>query len=442
MVLSPIGGWPMQALNLCKWVARPVMVMALLTVGILSAAAVDQERDCTPRPDLPASVPVILRVALYPFTPDRLALFQKIESVFECENPNVNVVLISTKNATDNYYSDDEKKKKGFRFVEADVYEVDTILLSDFIKLGKISPISLPFSDFAPEGIAAVTRNGAIFGVPRWLCGNFLFYRRADTQIRDVQTWRELRDLLAARSQGLLVDFKGRSTLGEWYLTALASFVGVDLAQQRIVDGLAIDSSAISSLQDILAVCPVGYCRNEKLHNNTGFYARAFVRGQAPVYIGYSESISYGLREVVDNCLPTSGCTTENDIAVRALPRFDSTSNQAGIGWVDALAIDAAVEGSKKELALKFITKAVSEEVYQSILQPEWPYRSRYLLPARQNLSITDAPLYAQFLAAHRGRQTGTMDGLNGKLRDMAEKVDCALPIDRDDVDTRNACPK
>ncbi len=424
------------------WAARLALIMALLSVGIRAAAADDQERDCVPDPNLPASVPVTLRVALYPFTPDRLALFQKIESVFECENPNVNVVLVSTKNATDNYYSDDEKKKKGFRFVEADVYEVDTILLADFIKLGKIAPIALPFSDFAPEGIAAVTRNGKIFGVPRWLCGNFLFYRRTDTQMRDVQTWKELRDVLAARNQGLLVDFKGHSTLGEWYLTALSSLFGVDAAQQRIMDGVAIDGGAISSLQDILAACPVGYCRNEKLHDNTGFYARAFVRGQAPIYIGYSESINYGLHEVVDNCLPTSGCIAEKDIAVRALPRFDPASNQAGIGWVDALAIDATLTGTKKDLALKFVRKVVSEEVYQSILQPEWPYRSRYLLPARRNLSISDAPLYAQFFAAHRGRETGTRVGLNGKLRETADKVDCALPIDRDDTDTRNACPK
>ncbi|XIA62053.1 hypothetical protein ACFIOY_20415 [Bradyrhizobium sp. TZ2] len=103
--------------------------------------------------------------------------------------------MISTKNATDNYYSDDEAKKQGFRFVEADIYEIDTILLADFVATGKITTIELPFQDFAPEAVDAVTREGKIYGVPRWLCGNFLFYRRGDDQIRTARTWTELRSI-------------------------------------------------------------------------------------------------------------------------------------------------------------------------------------------------------------------------------------------------------
>jgi thiamine pyridinylase len=433
-------GFPL-CVQLVRWFRLLVLAFAMLSASGLSAVADDHEHDCQSKAANQPALPVTLRVALYPFTPDRLALFQKIESVFECENPGVNVVLISSANATDDYYSDDEVKKKGFHFVEADVYEVDTILLADFIALGKIAPIDLPFNDFAPEGIAAVTPNGVVFGVPRWLCGNFLFYRRSDTHIRDASTWKELRNTLAARGQDLLVDLKGRSTLGEWYLTALSSLVGVGAAQQQIANGTALDANAISDLQDILAVCPVGYCRSQKLHDNTGFYARAFIRGQASVYIGYSESLHYGLREAADNCLPTSGCITEGDVAVRALPRFEGGSNQPGIGWVDALAIDASLAGRKKDLALEFIRRAVSEDIYQSILQPEWPYRSRYLLPARQSLNISDAPLYPQFFKAHHGRATGTLRGLNGKLREIAKRVDCALPLDRDDEETKNSCP-
>ncbi|XUJ32284.1 hypothetical protein ACQ5SK_27000 [Bradyrhizobium japonicum] len=96
------------------------------------------EQDCAAKASaLPPVQPTVLRVALYPFVPDRLALFEKIEAIFECENPGVNVVLISTPNATDNYYDDDDEKKKGIQFVDADVYEIDTILLSDFVNLEK-----------------------------------------------------------------------------------------------------------------------------------------------------------------------------------------------------------------------------------------------------------------------------------------------------------------
>ncbi len=103
--------------------------------------------------------PVILRVALYPFVPDRVALFEKLESRFECDHPGVNVVLVSSPNATDDYYADDKSAHKGFQYVSADVYEIDTILLAEFIALGKIAPISLPYDDFPPEAIKAVSRD-------------------------------------------------------------------------------------------------------------------------------------------------------------------------------------------------------------------------------------------------------------------------------------------
>jgi len=184
----------------------------------------------------------------------------------------------------------------------------------------------------------------------------------------------------------------------------------------------------------------VGYCRSQALHYNTGFYARAFIHGQGTAYIGYSETISYGLREATDNCLTISSCLSEGDIAVRALPPFNPEKNETGVGWVDALAIDAKLSGRKRDLALDFIKRATSEAAYQSMLAPEWPYRSRYLLPARHGLNIKDAPLYSDLLRAHAGRGTGTLLHLNAKLREVADKVTCALPIDRDDADTQSAC--
>jgi thiamine pyridinylase len=421
-------------------VAVFLLFVSLFSPPVLLAA--DKERDClVTAPDQPI-IPITLRVALYPYTPDRLALFHKIESVFECENPGANVVLVSTRNATDKYYSDDDAKKEGFRFVDADVYEIDTILLSDFVAMGKIAPLELPFQDFVAEAIEAVTRNGQVYGAPRWLCGNFLFYRRSDIEIRDARTWQALRTILAKRNQGMFVDFKGKSTLGEWYLTALSSLVGVEAAQRQIVDDAPVNGDAVSFLQQILSTCPLGFCRSDRLHNNVGYYSRAFVRGQAAAFIGYSEAIHYGLREASDDCLSTSGCLSETDIAVRALPSMSDTRPEPGIGWVDSLAIDASLSGRKKDMALKFIQRALSDDVYLSILSPEWPYRSRYLLPARRGVQVPDAPLYLSFLAAHNGRRTGTLPGLNKRLRAVAQSFDCQLPVDRDDSDTSTACQR
>jgi hypothetical protein len=41
---------------------------------------------------------------------------------------------------------------------------------------------------------------------------------------------------------------------------------------------------------------------------------------------------------------------------------------------------------------------------------------------------------------AHSRRGTGTLPHLNKRLREIADKVTCALPIDRNDEETKKAC--
>lgn len=418
-----------------RLIAVQIFVLFVATVcpsGIVLASQICAENDRKP-----LSTPVKLRVALYPFTPDRFRIFQVLEAEFECLYPGLNLELVEEQNAADRYYDSDDDKKWGFKFVNADVYEIDTILLSEFVNAGKIAPIALPFGDFEPDAIKAASRNGATYAVPHWLCGNFLFYRRDDTAIGGVKTWAELEKILTERGQGLFVDMKGGLTLGEWYLTALSDFVGVEAAQAAITSGRPLNADAMKLLASILRNCPVGYCRSEVLHDErVGFYARAFVRGQVSAYIGYSESLHYGLRELLENCAPGSGCLRENNIAVRRLPSARPDANAIGIGWVDGLAIDASLSGVKKDLALAFIKFATETKTYQKLLTPELPYSSRYLLAARPIGPVNGAMLYDDFYSA-RGRATVTTIGLIERLRKMAKtQVNCELPKERGD----NSC--
>ena len=388
---------------------------------------------CDPTKAQPLARPITLRVALYPYVPDRMRIFQILEAEFECMHPGLNLELVEERNASDRYYDFDVDKRRGFQFVEADVYEIDTILLSDFIKSKKISPIDLPYGDFEEGAVKAVARNGKTYAVPHWLCGNFLFYRQGDEAIKNAKTWAELSKILQGRGQNLLVDLKGKLTLGEWYLTMLSELIGIDAAQAAITSGGPLDDRAIATIGTVLQNCPLGYCRSQVLHERTGIYARAFIRGQAAAYIGYSESIHLGLRENWDNCIPGSGCLKERDIAVRRLPAAIDSGTGVGLGWVDGLAIDAKLTGDKRDLALAFIRFVTDSATYKLLLAPEWPYRSRYLLSARPLGDIEDALLYPALHAAHVGRQTGTAENLNPALRKFVEKVDCKLPRDRDD---------
>lgn len=375
-----------------------------------------------------------LKVALYPYVPDRQTLFYVIEEMFEAENPGVNLELVDDENLLWDYYSG------GLQKTEADVYEVDTILLADLIRAGKISPTDIPIDGNLPEAVTAVTRGDKIYGVPHWVCGNFLFYRKGDSEIESAKTWAELAETLSKRKESLFIDFKGKSTLGEWYLTALSEIHGFKKAQEMALNSEELDKSVLDKLKEVLQSCPAGYCRSDDLHDIAGYYARSFIAGHASAYVGYSESIHYGIQYALDNCTETSSCIPIGNIAVRSLPKMVESSATAGVGWVDALTIDANIDPQKKELAKQFIEFLVSERAYKAILEPEWGKSPMYLLPAKDNVVIKDAPLYKAFYAAHIGRETGTKEGLNDRLRGFGKKLDCALPINRTDVDTLEKC--
>ena len=134
--------------------------------------------------------------------------------------------------------------------------------------------------------------------------------------------------------------------------------------------------------------------------------------GRATAYVGYSETMHYGIQYVLDNCLPTSGCLDPNEVEVRSFPGMNKARISSGIGWVDALAVDAGLRGEKKRLAVEFIEFMVSEEVYKLILEPDWGKAPSYLLPARKLTNIKNAPLYKQFYPAHHGRKSWNHFGI------------------------------
>lgn len=300
--------------------------------------------------------------------------------------------------------------------------------------------MKLPNSAYTKEALQAVTRDGKTYAVPHWLCGNFLFYKKGGRQIKNVKTWRELNTILKQRNESIVMDFKGKSTLGEWYLTALSARYGLHKAQIRVLNSDALDQEAVSDLSLMLQACLPGYCRSDDLHDRTGYYSRAFIAGESGAYVGYSESIHYGIQYAIDNCTSTSGCITEDDIAVRKLPALARQDNNDGIGWVDALAIDARLSGARKALALKFIEFIASSDTYKVILQPGRGQAPRYLIPANSNMKIEKTSLYLSFYKAHAGRSTGTLPGLNIRLRALGKKLDCKLPISRTDTQTLKAC--
>jgi thiamine pyridinylase len=384
-------------------------------------------------PPARAAEAVTLRVALYPYVPGAHALFAQLAREFERRHEGAKLALVEVDPQKD-YYDD------GLLTLDADVFEIDTILLSDMIAAGRIAPLDVSLAGFAPEAIEAVTRDNTVYAVPHWLCGNFLFYAASDTAIRDAVTWADLLQVLAREKRTLLVDLFGSLTLGEWYLTLLSDRVGVAAAQEAVLAGGEPDETVVADLRAILPACPAGSCRSRDAHERPGHYAAAFVcRELRAAYIGYSETLHFAL-EAINNSPPNLWCVDPSAIAVRRLPTLNRGAASEGIGWVDGLAIAAGLTGAKKDLALKFIAFATSADGYRAALQTQGTEAPRYLLPARTGLTFENAPLYPDLAAAHAGRKTGTMPGLNARLRALGAKLNCLLPIDPADTRTIASC--
>lgn len=380
--------------------------------------------------------PATLSVALYPFVPDGEGLFQELETAFEDSYPGVNLELVDTIRdpisgepapLSESYYTG------GLLLAEADVYEIDTVLLKDMVDAQRLTPFDSVTDRFIEGALAAGTVDGSIWAIPHWLCGNFLYYEVDDHEIRDAATWDSLLQVLRDDSSSLLVDLS-TPTLDEWYITALAVAGAGRPEILRDLEAGPLDSEAVALLTELLNSCPEGSCRSEADHARVGYYARQFARRQARAYVGYSEMTHFALSEIIDTCEPGDSCLRPESIAVRALPPTVETAN--AVGWVDGLAIAAGLPDERQQMARDFIAFATSWDGYRIVLSSASSGTARYLLPATQlsgDQLASLAPLYPAFFDAYQNRLFLSGDGIDDELQAKARLLDCVLQSESSD---------
>lgn len=226
------------------------LVPALAVTLLLMPNAVGSE---------PVAEDKTLRVVLYPFVPQSRELFFELEAAFEARH-QVNVELVesyvdakdgSTKSIVENYY------KGGLEQSQADVYEIDTVLLDRLVEKKKIQPVSRLPRNYVAGAPEAVQYGGMTWAIPHWVCGNFLFYQKGDKALEEAKTWNDLAETFKT-SAGLVFDMKGTSTLGEWYLTGLALHDGDPAKLLEKVQSVNLDQVALESLTMLLDRCPAG----------------------------------------------------------------------------------------------------------------------------------------------------------------------------------------
>jgi thiamine pyridinylase len=367
-----------------------------------------------------------LTVSLYPFIPNADNLYRKIEMQFEKQNPDIDLVV----NLNADYYDE----TSGLISEEADIYELDCILLKDFVKKGKIQSLQPDKFLFQQDDLMPASNivylDKKLFAIPHWLCGNFLFYNSLDSAMNNIKKLSDLEKVIGINPNlrgGLLIDLKGKLTLGELYADALFDqYKDVEVVKKYISIS-NLDKSAIDNLNRLPKMTFSNWGRIDDYHNKIGFYQKQFAKANGRAFVGYSESLFYILDEINNSCYNEEGCITNNQISIAEFPLSENGSTQAG--WVDALALDSKLKGQKLNDATTFINFLISKESYHTALIPDYGNSPRYLLPAYNQLYsdsvvLQSAPYYQQLYPLALKIISFTENGISPELRQIGKKLD------------------
>jgi thiamine pyridinylase len=383
-----------------------------------------------------------LRVALYPYVPQKADMYWKLEREFEDSHPDIDLRYIDL---GADYYGG--QLVDALKSSQADVFEVDTVFLRDLVDEKLIQELPseglTPKDTFLQVASDASTIDGKLYGIPHWVCGNFLFFRKDDPERSKFEKLFSLDGMEriigrpASQEQGLLVDMQGKSTLGEKYLDAVLDIYRDPNEALKHISSASPDIEAVRSLTRLFSLCPGGLCDSEKHHNSDQFYAKQFAHRKSRVLIGYSERMYYVVDEFINGVredeaavgsisFPLNDATKTYDpvgvydVDAVSAPLADTGSK--GLAWVDVLTIRVGLDPQKRKDALELITFFNSEKFTAELLIPAFGSAPRYLLPARNSLYnnrgiLQAAPLYAKFHEVMKQSVALTAPKLNDKLR-------------------------
>lgn len=383
-----------------------------------------------------------LRVALYPYVPQKADMYWKLEREFEDAYPDIDLRYVDL---GADYYGG--QLVDALKNSQADVFEVDTVFLRDLVDGKLIQELPLdalsPKDTFLQVASDASTIDGKIYGIPHWVCGNFLFFRKDDPERSKFEKLISLDGIEriigrpASQEQGLLVDMQGKSTLGEKYLDAVLDIYQNPNEALKHVSSTSPDIGAIRSLNRLFALCPGGLCDSEKHHDSDQFYAKQFAHRKSRALIGYSERMYYVVDEFINGVREDEAAvgsisfawndTTKTydpvgvyDVDVVSAPLADNGSK--GLAWVDVLTIRTGIDQQKRKDAQELITFFNSEKFTAELLIPTFGSAPRYLLPARNSLYtnrglLQAAPLYTRFHEVMKQSISLAAPKLNDELR-------------------------
>jgi thiamine pyridinylase len=403
------------------------LLAAFMFLGIATAASAN-DRYCV------GTRARTLHVYLYPFIPDAEGAALSVKQAFEEGCPGLTLDISLDQNY---YYSD---KKEGLLFSRAAVYEVDSVFFDDMLKRARpLSPkLVKDAGPVVPFAGAIATSGNERYGIPHWLCSDFLLYRADKPQMAGIASVEDAKRVLEAqdKSDRLLMDLKGGSTLGEVYLSILvehagqtAALNGIERINPQSIKLQDLDPYVLRVIKSYVAMESPGFGRDSDYHGREGFYARQFARRAGSAFVGYSEETHYVLNESTQSCRHDE-CLKATDIAVTPWPFADHPANP--VAWVDMYMLNSTLTGSDLADAEAFVRFMMKFSTYELLLVPPDGGLPRYLLPARNDMYgdpalLSNAPLYPKFRQIIDHATPLTAKDLNDRLRAIGKTIDSSL---------------
>lgn len=301
-----------------------------------------------------------LTYAVFPYLPDPVYYREIIERRWAEVEPGIQLVRAEWDCYTDG-------APKGI-----DVVMFDAVMLDSLVDAGWIQPIdpnaARDSGDIFPFALEGLTAEGGLYGIPVFLCGNFLIYDQGCGALDTAEHITDLADL----SEILVVNSENPVNRPQYIIEAIADARGavnpsVDVGSEDAVRHL--DRLAIAAHK----------------HDEDAQVTTAYDSGVGQGYIGFSESMRL-LKNRADKTLIKSISFSDRP-DIRRL-------------YVDAAAVTADVEGLRYEKCLELMNIMAGADVLTALsVQDGAP---QYLLLARRSPypRLREAfPIYARLEA-------------------------------------------
>ena len=262
-----------------------------------------------------------------------------------------------------------------------DVIMYDAVMRDALIENDWIQPIDRntvqDVEDIFPFALEGLTADGRLYGIPVFLCGNFLIY---DLDCADLADAEHLTDL-AQESEILVINSRLEMNRPQYIYEILADTL------REANPTVGSDADDLMALVDKLAV-------DAHEEDDDPQVALAYDSGTGKGYIGFSESIRLLSKRIARTGIKAISFSDQYD-----LPRV----------YVDAVAVNSKEKGQRYEKCIELMNVIAEADVLSSLSVKDGI--PQYILLARRSPyePLADRfPLYAQMesLAFNENNQT------------------------------------